>query len=122
MRLPRELRRPAFWLPLLVYLLYQTNARLWHQPLPALVTAYLSDLLALPVILTLALVVQRRWVQRQAAFALPDSWLLGAWLYVSVWFELVMPWRAGTFVGDWLDVVAYGLGTLFFRQLLNRPA
>ncbi|MCB2379492.1 hypothetical protein LGH70_17985 [Hymenobacter sp. BT635] len=119
---PREFRRPAFWLPLLTYLLYQLNARLWHRPLPTLVTAYLSDLLAMPVILTLALVVQRRWVQHRADFRLPDSWLLGAWLYVSVWFELVMPRLSGGFVSDVLDAVAYGLGTLFFRQFLNRSA
>ncbi|TGE24120.1 magnesium citrate secondary transporter [Hymenobacter aquaticus] len=122
MQLPREFGRPAFWLPLLTYLAYQLNARLWHRPLPPLVTAYLSDLLAMPVILTLALVVQRRWVQRRAAFILPDSWLLGAWLYVSVWFELALPLLSSRHVGDPLDAVAYGLGTLFFRQLLNRPA
>ncbi|PJJ60706.1 magnesium citrate secondary transporter [Hymenobacter chitinivorans] len=122
MTLPREFRRPAFWLPLLVYGLYQANARLGHYPLPTLVTAYLSDLLAMPVILTLALVVQRRWVQRRATFCLPDSWLLGAWLYVSVWFELLLPLLSARHVGDWLDVVAYGLGTVVFRQLLNRPA
>lgn len=122
MQLPREFRQAAFWLPLLTYLLYQLNARVGHWPLPPLLTAYLSDLLALPVILTLALVVQRRWVQHRAAFVLPDSWLLGAWLYVAVWFEVVLPLLSAQHTADPLDAVAYGLGTLFFRWQLNSPA
>ncbi|TGE16419.1 magnesium citrate secondary transporter [Hymenobacter elongatus] len=119
---PREFRRPAFWLPLLTYLLYQLNARFGHWPLPPLLTAYLSDLLALPVILTVAVVVQRRWVQRNPLFRLPDSWLVGAWLYVSLWFELALPLLSARHTADLLDVAAYGLGTLFFRWCLNRPA
>ncbi|MCB2410913.1 magnesium citrate secondary transporter [Hymenobacter lucidus] len=122
MQLPREFGRPAFWLPLLTYVLYQFNARVGHWPLPPLLTAYLSDLLAMPVILTLALVVQRRWVQRNAAFVLPDSWLLGAWLYVALWFEVALPLLSAQHVADPLDAVAYGLGTLFFRWQLNRPS
>ncbi|TGE28351.1 hypothetical protein [Hymenobacter metallicola] len=119
---PRECWRPAFWLPLVTYLLYQLNARFWHRPLPPPLTAYLSDLLAMPVILTLALVVQRRWVQRNPQFVLPDSWLLGAWLYISAWFELLLPLLSARHVGDPLDVAAYAAGTLFFRWVLNRPA
>ncbi|UOQ51973.1 magnesium citrate secondary transporter [Hymenobacter cellulosivorans] len=122
MVVPREFCRPAFWLPLLVYLLYQVNARFGHFPLPLLLRAYLSDLLAMPVILTLALVVQRRWVHRRTSFILPDSWLLGAWLYISVWFELLLPLLSARHTGDFFDAVAYGLGTLFYRRFLNRPA
>ncbi|UOQ71201.1 hypothetical protein [Hymenobacter cellulosilyticus] len=77
MALPRELRNPAFWLPLGLYLLYYANSHFLHWPVPPLIASYFSDLLAMPVILTLALAVQRRWVQRTPAFTLPDSWLLG---------------------------------------------
>ena len=119
--LPREFRQPAFCLPLLTYLLYQANRHFWRQPLPALLTAYLSDALALPVILTLALVVQRRWVHRNPAFVLPDSWILAAWAYLAIWFEVLLPWFSPAAVADPLDVLAYGLGALYFRLLLNRP-
>ncbi len=118
---PSEFRRPAFWLPLLTYLLHLANRHFWHQPLPPLLTAHLADALALPVILTLALAVQRRWIQRNASFVLPDSWILAAWAYISVWFEVVLPLFSADSVADPLDVLAYGLGALYFRLLLNRP-
>ncbi|MCC2546351.1 magnesium citrate secondary transporter [Hymenobacter sp. BT175] len=119
--MPREFRQAAFWLPLLTYLLYQGNRHFWQLPLPPLLTAYLSDALALPVILTLALVVQRRWVHRNPGFELPDTWILAAWIYLTIWFEVLLPRFSAAAVADPLDVLAYGLGALYFRQLLNRP-
>jgi hypothetical protein len=47
--------------------------------------------------------------------------LLAAWLYVSVLFEGLLPLLSDRYAADWLDVLAYGAGTLAFRQWLNRP-
>ncbi|WP_460619405.1 magnesium citrate secondary transporter [Hymenobacter ruber] len=98
------------------------NRCVLHVPLPALVTSYLADVLALPVMLTLALAVQRRLGNHSRHFILPDTWLLASWLFVSVWFEGILPSYSRQAVADPLDVVAYALGTLAFRQWLNRPA
>ncbi|GAB3833831.1 magnesium citrate secondary transporter [Hymenobacter jeollabukensis] len=116
------LRRPLFGASAALYGGIQLLTRGLHQPLPGWVTSWLADALAMPVILTLALVVQRL-LRRRPQLVLPDAWLLAAWLYVSLWFELLAPWlRPARYTADWLDVLAYALGTWAFRRWLNRPA
>lgn len=105
----------------MLYGLYKAARFFYWFAFPAWVTAYLADLVCLPIILTLTLVVQRR-LTRNLAFTFPDSWLVGAWLYVAVVFELLMPHWSARYVPDPLDVVAYAVGTLAFRRWLNRPA
>jgi hypothetical protein len=96
------------------------NRNALHSPLPAFLTSYLADALALPVILTLALAVQRRLGNHPPGFVFPNSWLLAAWLFVSVWFEAVLPHYSTRATADPLDVLAYAAGTLVFAQWLNR--
>jgi hypothetical protein len=117
-----EFRRPLFVGATLLYGAYQLNRRVLHEPLPPVVTAHLADLAALPVLLTLALAAQRRLGNHSPAFVFPSSWLLAAWAFVSVWFEVLLPLFSSRAVADPLDVVAYALGTLAFRRWLNRPA
>lgn len=115
------LRRPLFVAAASLYGLMQLLTRGLRYPLPHWTTSWLADALAMPVILTLALVAQRL-LRRQPAFVLPPSWLLAAWLYVSCWFELLAPWlRPARYTADWLDVLAYAAGTLAFGRWLNRP-
>ncbi|RTQ51561.1 magnesium citrate secondary transporter [Hymenobacter gummosus] len=115
------LRRPLFGACAGLYGGYQLLSRGLHQPLPGWVTSWLADALAMPVILTLALVAQRL-LRRRPRFVLPDAWLLAAWLYVSLWFELLAPrLHPARYTADWLDVLAYALGTWAFRRWLNRP-
>ncbi|MCC3160257.1 hypothetical protein LJ737_23675 [Hymenobacter sp. 15J16-1T3B] len=116
------LHRPLFVTCAGLYAGYQLLTRGLHLPLPSWVTSWLADALAMPVVLTLALVVQRL-VRRRPQLVLPASWLWAAWLYVSVWFELLAPWlRPARYTADWLDVLAYALGTWAFQRWLNRPA
>lgn len=117
-----ELRQPLVVGSVLLYSALYLNRHLWHYPLPPLLTAYAADLLAMPVLLTVALALQRRLLPHFRHLVLPDAWLLGAWLAVSVWFEGVWPCFSAVAVADVLDVAAYGAGTLAFRRWLNRPA
>lgn len=115
------LRRPLFVVSTGLYATYQLLSRLLHLPLPGWATSWLADALAMPIILTLALVAQRR-LRGLPRFVLPDAWLLLAWVVVSIWFELLAPWlRPARYTADALDVLAYALGTLAFRRWLNRP-
>lgn len=122
MRRWAEFRRPLFCGAMLLYGALQLNRRMLHWPLPTLLTAYLADLAALPVILTIALATQRRLERRPHTFVLPDTWLLAAWFGVSIWFEGLLPLFSAKAVGDPLDAVAYAVGVLAFRRWLNRPA
>jgi hypothetical protein len=115
------LRRPLFVAAATGYAALQLLTRGLHQPLPAWMSNWLADALCLPVILTLALAAQRL-LRRRPDFVLPDTWLLAAWLYVSVWFELLAPGlRPTRYTADGLDVLAYAAGAWVFRRWLNRP-
>lgn len=116
-----EFRRPLFVGAAVLYAAYRLNRHVLHWPMPELLTSYLADTASMPVILSVALAAQRRLVMGSRAFILPDAWLLAAWVYVSVWFEGLLPYFSATAVADPWDVVAYGVGTAAFRQWLNRP-
>ncbi|MBH8557163.1 hypothetical protein [Hymenobacter negativus] len=116
-----EFRRPLFLVAASGYGLHLFNRYVLHVPLPALVTSYFADVLAMPVMLTLALAAQRRLGNHSRKFIFPDTWLLASWFFVSVWFEGILPGYSRQAVADPLDVVAYALGTQAFRQWLNRP-
>lgn len=107
---------------MLLYAALYLNRHVWHYPLPAWLSSHGADLLAMPILLSFTLAVQRRLLPHFRRLVLPDSWLLGAWLAVSVWFEGILPYFSAVAVADTLDVVAYGAGTLAFRRWLNRPA
>lgn len=116
-----ELRRPLLVGSVLLYSALYLNRHLLHYPLPPWLSAYGADLLAMPILLSLTLTLQRHLFPHFRRLVLPDSWLLGAWLAVSVWFEGVLPYFSVLAVADVLDVVAYGVGTLAFRRWLNCP-
>ncbi|WBA43358.1 hypothetical protein [Hymenobacter canadensis] len=120
---PPELRHPLFLALAALYLVARL-ARHWHiRVLPAALNSHLADMLALPLLLTVALSIMRRLYFRQPAFVLPGSWVVSTWLATSFLFELLLPLlRPRTYTADWLDVVAYGLGGLVFWRWLNRPA
>jgi len=115
-----ELRRPLFVVAAVLYGLYKVLRLGNWATFPPYVTSYLADLTCLPILLTLTLVVQRR-LTRNLAFTFPTSWLVAAWLYVSVIFEVIVPQWSAHYISDPFDVVAYALGTLAFRYWLNRP-
>lgn len=81
---------------------------------------HLDDLLALPIILTVALAVERAYF-RAPRFILPLRFSLLALLLFSVVFELVLPLFSPKHTADALDVVAYAIGGAVFHKVLNRP-
>ncbi len=89
--------------------------------LPAL-HSYLDDLLCLPIVLTVILAVQRRFVLRTAAYTLPFSHTLLAVVLYGVLFEIILPhfFRRGT--ADALDWLLYAAGGLIFHLRINLPA
>lgn len=116
------LRQPLFVASAGIYAAYQLATRAGHWVPPDWAGRWLADLLCMPVVLTVALAAQRGG-RRRPTFTLPDAWLVLAWAFVSVWFEVLAPrWVPARYTADWFDVVAYGLGTWGYRQWLNRPA
>ncbi|WBO86387.1 hypothetical protein [Hymenobacter yonginensis] len=120
---PPELRHPLFLALAALYLLARL-ARYGHTwALPAPLNSHFADVLALPLLLTVALSFMRRLYFRQPTFVLPGSWVVSTWLSVALVFEVLLPrFRPRTYTADWLDIVAYGLGGLIFWRWLNCPA
>ena len=108
---------PYFLLSCALFLANQVAERT-GQGLP-LLSAYLDDLLCLPIVLTLTLLLMQRYVMRDGGYWLPDSYLALAVLMFSVFFEGLLPLLSPAYVRDPVDVLAYTAGALLFRQGIN---
>lgn len=115
----RALYHPLLVVAALAYAALWLNRSYLHYTLPPLVSSYLADLLCMPLLLSLTLAAHRWLINRQGT--LPVTWLVGAWAYVSVWFEGLLPLWSPRAIADPLDVLAYALGTWAFYRWLNRP-
>jgi maltodextrin utilization protein YvdJ len=116
----RILRNPFF---VLAALLFWTTYileffRIYTFPF---VHAYLDDILALPVILTLVVAVQRQWIYRNPSYVLSKFQVFFAVLYVSVLFEGILPALSARYTRDSWDIPGYILGALIFYWFINRP-
>ena len=103
----------------LVWVIVTTLRRDGH-PLPVL-NGYINDLLAIPVIANLGLWFQRVFVIRNDYYVLSPWHVVFIVVYVSVLFELVLPYYSKTYTGDWIDVILYMVGGVFFYKIINRP-
>jgi len=83
----------------LIWLIVFTTRKL-HHPIPYL-NGYITDVFAIPVIATLALCFQRVIVFKSNFYTL------------SKWHVV--------FTGDWVDVLLYIVGGIFFYRVMNRP-
>ena len=115
----KTLRNKWFIGGCLVWLVVIILRRSGH-PLPVL-NGYIDDLLAIPVIANLGLWFQRVFVIRNNYYVLSPWHVVFIVVYVSVLFELALPHYSNTYTGDWIDVVLYLVGGVFFYKLINRP-
>lgn len=87
-----------------------------------LLQGYLTDLLAVPVIANLGLWFQRIFIVKRSTYVLKAGHIIFIVLYLSLVFEWLLPkYRPEKFTGDWMDVLLYILGGLFFFWRMNRP-
>ena len=116
----RLLRNLAFIVPASLFWLTYTLEyfKIFTWPF---VHYYLDDLLAIPVILTLVVAVQRQWVYRNPQYVLSKFQVIFAVVYISIWFEGIMPAFSGKYTRDFWDMLAYILGAWFFYRFVNRP-
>jgi len=42
-------------------------------------------------------------------------------IYVAIVFEGFLPYLSKTYTADWIDVLLYILGGLFFYKVMNKP-
>ncbi len=103
----------------LIWLMVTIMRRSGH-PLPIL-NGYIDDLFAIPVIANLGLWFQRVFVIRNDYYVLSPWHVIFIVVYVSVLFELALPHYSKVYTGDWLDVISYAVGGIFFYKVINQP-
>ena len=82
---------------------------------------YLDPLLALPLSLSLALAVERRFIYRNPHYCLHWGHVLFSVLLFSLVFEYWLPPNDARMHADVWDTVAYAAGGLWFYRGINRP-
>jgi hypothetical protein len=103
----------------LVWLVMITLRKTGH-PLPVL-NGYVDDLVAIPVISNLGLWFQRVFIIRNDYYVLSPGQVTFIVIYVAVIFELILPYYSKIYTGDWIDVMLYLAGGIFFYKVINRP-
>jgi hypothetical protein len=108
----------AYWLVVLAFIfdkfIQSTNYS------PKWVNSYLDDFLLIPIFLGSALIVQQTIVFGQ--FSFKNSQIFATWLVFSILFEFIFPKLTSAYVADFWDILAYGLGVIYFAVFLNYPA
>ena len=115
----KTLLNPWFLAGCLTWLIVITSRKLGH-PLPY-INGYINDAFAIPVIANLAL-----WFQRVVMYK-TNYYVLSRWhvvfivVYVSLVFEGLLPNLSKIYTADWMDVLLYCVGGLFFYLAMNKP-
>jgi hypothetical protein len=103
----------------LIWLVVTILRRSGHS-LPV-INGYIDDLLAVPVIANLGLWFQRVFVIRNDYYVLSRWHVVFIVVYVSVLFELALPYYSKIYTADWIDAVLYLIGGIFFFRIMNGP-
>ena len=113
------LKTPLFVICSSLFLLHLVLQHLLKINLP-LVDAYLDNLLAMPVILTLFLAERRHIFHKGLSYQLPLFEILLATAYVSAISEWLFPWLSSRFTFDPLDFLFFFLGAGLFYLVHNK--
>lgn len=106
---------PVFLLTLLFVVL---NELISNDCKSRFIVYYLNDLLAPIVILTLTSLFLSQFLKE--IYTLSKKQLFFFFVYLSFTFEYFLPHIAQEYTSDKFDVVAYGLGTLLYHNLINK--
>ena len=103
----------------LTWLIVITLRSMGH-PVP-IVNGYINDAAAIPVIANLALWFQRVFIIKNDYYVLAPWHVIFIVAYVALVFEGLLPVLSKIYTADWVDVVLYVLGGLFFYRIMNKP-
>ena len=115
-------RSAVFWACLLLYAGFRLWQKLFPATVPGMLQNYLADFLCLPIILTLAVLLQRYVVLRNPFYILNKAQVLFTVIYFSVLFELVFPYFFARYTADFWDVLAYAAGGWVYWYFIHPSA
>ncbi len=115
----KTLLNPWFLAGCVIWLIVIILRKTGH-PLPYL-NGYLTDAFAIPVIANLGLWFQRVIIYKSNYYVLSVWHVVFVVVYVSVVFEGLLPWLSAKYTADWIDVMLYVVGGIFFYFFMNKP-
>lgn len=88
---------------------------------PGFIDQFMDDFLAGPVLFTIVLYIQRRFLIRTNNYKLPVSHTTALVLILVILFEGILPEISRHYTRDGFDILAYIAGAIFFHFILNQP-
>ncbi len=95
-------------------------ARKLGHPFPH-INGYINDAFAIPVMASLGLWFQRVFVFKNNYYVLAPWHVIFIVIYVTLIFEVLLPALSRTYTADWVDILLYIIGGLFFYKVMNVP-
>ena len=83
-------------------------------------SSYTDDFFIIPFVMGFALCIQQKFIAPEFTFKIFSIVLV--WLYFSIVFEGIIPFFTKNYTRDYLDIIAYAAGALYFLILLNKQA
>src|SRR5450755_4770325 len=102
-----------------IWVIVLTMRREGH-PIP-FINGYINDAFAIPVIANLGLWFQRVFIIKNNYYVLAPRHVVFIIIYVSVVFEGLLPLFSKVYTADWIDVLLYIVGGVFFYKVMNKP-
>jgi len=90
-----------------------------NYTIPGLINDYFNDLMCMPIVLKMCQSAIR-YMKSNPSLVIPLALQLSITTMYCIYFELVLPKYTSRYTGDWLDVVMYIFGMLFFL-IIEQP-
>lgn len=103
----------------LTWLIVIGMRKLGH-PVPV-INGYLDDAVAIPVIANMGLWFQRVFMIKNDYYVLAPGHIIFIVAYVILLFEVLLPSLSRIYTADWIDVLLYMIGGVFFYKVMNKP-
>jgi|SRR5690606_20600264 len=84
------------------------------------IDSYLDPLLCMPLFLSALLLQRRILFYKNESYILPKFHIFVAFIFVSIWAELIFPYFNKGFTADFWDIVLYLIGCIYFYIFLNK--
>ncbi len=100
---------------IMAFLLYMSVyfARFVGFILPEIINSYLTDILCMPLVLSLSCLIVRR-IKMDPMIKLTFGQIMGMTIFYAWYFEWFLPQRSISYTADWVDVICYFLGSIIF--------
>lgn len=86
---------------------------------PELLRYYLKDILLVPMLLFSIIVVAKLF---KLKINVGNKEIIAAFLYCVLAFEIIIPLTSENRSFDWFDILAYGLGAIWYLSFYKQPA